>query len=94
MSIEDIQKIVSEYYGLTIEQLTSKCNKREIVQARQISIFFCSFLTNEKDCEIERAHNLKYRISNSIKVVKDLNQVDRIVQKEIKNIIKIIIQND
>lgn len=45
ISIEYIQKLVSDYYTLTVDQLKSKTRKREIVQARQISMYFAKQLT-------------------------------------------------
>jgi chromosomal replication initiator protein len=45
ISIEYIQKLVSDYYGISIEQIKSKTRKREIVQARQISMYFAKQLT-------------------------------------------------
>ncbi len=45
ISIEYIQKLVSDYYSLTVDQLKSKTRKREIVQARQISMYFAKQLT-------------------------------------------------
>jgi chromosomal replication initiator protein len=40
ISIDYIQKIVSEYFGLTVDQMNSKTRKRNIVQARQLAMFF------------------------------------------------------
>ncbi len=40
ISIDYIQKIVSEYFGLSIDQMNSKTRKRNIVQARQLAMFF------------------------------------------------------
>lgn len=45
VSIDYIQKLVTEFYGLTVDQLKSKTRKREIVQARQISMFYAKNLT-------------------------------------------------
>jgi chromosomal replication initiator protein len=45
ISIEYIQKLVSDYYGISIDQIKSKTRKREIVQARQISMYFAKQLT-------------------------------------------------
>jgi chromosomal replication initiator protein len=39
ISIDYIQKIVSEYFGLTVDQMNSKTRKRNIVQARQLAMF-------------------------------------------------------
>ncbi|HNW69477.1 MAG TPA: chromosomal replication initiator protein DnaA [Bacteroidales bacterium] len=45
ISIDYIQKIVCDYFGIHIDLLNSKTRKREIVQARQLSMFFAKKLT-------------------------------------------------
>lgn len=40
ISIDYIQKVVSEYFGLSIEEMNSKTRKRNIVQARQLAMYF------------------------------------------------------
>jgi len=45
ISIDYIQKVVSEYFGLTIDQMNSKTRKRNIVQARQLSMYFAKHHT-------------------------------------------------
>ncbi|OUU01669.1 MAG: chromosomal replication initiator protein DnaA [Bacteroidetes bacterium MED-G17] len=45
ISIEYIQKLVSDYYGISVENIKSKTRKREITQARQISMYFAKQLT-------------------------------------------------
>lgn len=45
ISIDYIQKIVCDYFGINIDLLNSKTRKREIVQARQLSMFFAKKLT-------------------------------------------------
>ncbi|MCB9251339.1 MAG: chromosomal replication initiator protein DnaA [Flavobacteriales bacterium] len=45
VSIDYIQKLVTEFYGLSVEQLKSKTRKREIVQARQISMYYAKSMT-------------------------------------------------
>jgi chromosomal replication initiator protein len=45
VSIEYIQKVVSDYFDLPIEMLKSKTRKREVVQARQISMYFSKRMT-------------------------------------------------
>lgn len=45
VSIDYIQKIVCDYFGLTIDMLKSKTRKREIVQARQIAMYFSKKMT-------------------------------------------------
>ncbi|MFA9390183.1 MAG: chromosomal replication initiator protein DnaA [Prolixibacteraceae bacterium] len=45
ITIDYIQKIVCDYFNMPIDSLQSKTRKREIVQARQIAMFFSKSLT-------------------------------------------------
>jgi chromosomal replication initiator protein len=45
VSIDYIQKVVSDYFNIPIEMINSKTRKREVVQARQIAMFFAKALT-------------------------------------------------
>lgn len=54
--IEDIIEIVCDYFDLNIETFHKKTNKREIVQARQIAMYFAKELTR----------NSLYKIGESI----------------------------
>lgn len=45
ISIDYIQKVVSEYFGLPNDMIKAKTRKREIVQARQIAMYFSKSMT-------------------------------------------------
>jgi chromosomal replication initiator protein len=45
VSIDFIQKVVSDYFSLPLELLKSKTRKREVVQARQIAMYFAKSMT-------------------------------------------------
>jgi chromosomal replication initiator protein len=45
ISIDYIQKLVCDYYNIPVEAVKSKTRKREIVQARQIAMYFTKDLT-------------------------------------------------
>lgn len=45
ISIDYIQKVVCSYFNIGVETLQSKTRKREIVQARQVAMFFSKGLT-------------------------------------------------
>jgi len=45
ISIDYIQKIVCDYFNIPIDLMQSKTRKREIVQARQVAMFFSKSLT-------------------------------------------------
>jgi len=40
ISIEYIQKVVSQYFDLSVEEMNSKTRRRNIVQARQLAMYF------------------------------------------------------
>ena len=40
ISIDQIQKVVSDYFQMDVSTLQSKTRKRHIVQARQLAMFF------------------------------------------------------
>jgi chromosomal replication initiator protein len=45
VSIDYIQKVVCDYFDLAIDTMKSKTRKREVVQARQIAMFFAKSMT-------------------------------------------------
>ncbi|MBX2985797.1 MAG: chromosomal replication initiator protein DnaA [Bacteroidia bacterium] len=45
ISIDFIQKVVCDYYNIDVDTVKSKTRKREIVQARQIAMFFAKDFT-------------------------------------------------
>ena len=45
ISIDFIQKIVCDYFGIPVDRISSKTRKREVVQARQLAMYFSKKLT-------------------------------------------------
>jgi len=45
ISIDYIQKIISDYFDIPVEKINSKTRKREVVQARQLSMYFSKRFT-------------------------------------------------
>lgn len=46
VGVDFIQKTVSEYYGIALDELKAKTRKKEIVTARQVAMYFCKEFTN------------------------------------------------
>jgi len=90
VSIEYIQKVVSEYFQMEISTLQSKTRKRHIVQARQLAMYFAKKYTKASLASIgsqigKRDHatvlhacktvdNLSFTDKQFRKYVEDLNQ--------------------
>jgi chromosomal replication initiator protein len=45
ISIDYIQKVICDYFDMPIDLMKSKTRKREIVQARQLTMYFAKKLT-------------------------------------------------
>jgi chromosomal replication initiator protein len=45
LSIEEIQRIACEYFKIPEDDVRAKTRKREVVQARQVAMYFCKHLT-------------------------------------------------
>jgi chromosomal replication initiator protein len=45
ISIDFIQKIVCDHFGITVDRISSKTRKRDVVQARQLAMYFSKKLT-------------------------------------------------
>lgn len=78
ISIENIQRVVSDHFNLPVEKLSSKTRKRNIVVARQLAIYFCKNMTDLSLKEIgrhfgERDHAT---VLHSIKTIRDLIQFE------------------
>ncbi len=46
LSVDYIQQIVCDYFGLAVDSLQTRSRKRELVQARQVAMYFSKSLTN------------------------------------------------
>ena len=46
IEINEVQKTVSKYYGITVSDLVSNSRKQHLVKARQMAIYLCHELTS------------------------------------------------
>ncbi len=90
ISIDYIQKIVSEYFQLDIETLQSKTRKRHVVQARQLAMFFAKKFTKNSLANIgsqigDRDHAT---VLHACKTVDNLVTTDKQFRKFVDDINK------
>ena len=90
--IQRIQRIVSEYFQITVEDIRSKKRSSNIAFPRQIAMYLCRNMTNESFPKIAiefggKDHStVMYsveKIENEIKVNKDLANIIEKLKKEI-----------
>ncbi len=88
ITIDTIQKMVCEYYDITYDKLQAKTRKREIVQARQISMFLAKNFTKNSLKTIGdhfggRDHTT---VIHSCQTVKDLMDTDTLIREQVKEL--------
>ena len=90
VSIDYIQKIVSDYFQMDIDTLQSKTRKRHIVQARQLAMFFAKKLTKASLASIgsqigKRDHAT---VLHACKTVDNLSSTDKQFRKYVEDLTK------
>ncbi|KAB1067258.1 chromosomal replication initiator protein DnaA [Tamlana haliotis] len=90
VSIDYIQKVVSDYFQMDIDTLQSKTRKRHIVQARQLAMFFAKKYTKASLASIgsqigKRDHAT---VLHACKTVDNLSSTDKQFKKYVEDITK------
>jgi chromosomal replication initiator protein len=88
ITIDAIQKMVCEYFGVNYERLQQKTRKREIVQARQITMFLAkSFTKNSLKTIGEHFGGRDHTtVIHSCQTVKDLMDTDSVFRENVMEI--------
>ena len=90
VSIDYIQKVVSDYFEMDVATLQSKTRKRHIVQARQLAMFFAKKFTKASLASIgsqigKRDHAT---VLHACKTVDNLSETDKQCRKYIEDLNK------
>jgi len=90
ITIDYIQKIVCDYFNMPIDSLQSKTRKREIVQARQIAMFFSKSLTKSSLASIGSQIGNKDHatVLHACKTVNNLIDTDKHFRVDVEEIEK------
>ena len=78
VTIEIIQKFVSDYYQLKVTELKSRNNSKSVAMPRQIAMYLCKALTTASLPEIGRSFGGKHHstVIHSIRKIEDMRQRD------------------
>jgi chromosomal replication initiator protein len=78
VTIEIIQKFVSDYYQLKLTELKSRNNSKSVAMPRQIAMYLCKSLTSASLPEIGKSFGGKHHstVIHSIRKIEDLRQRD------------------
>ena len=94
VEINEVQKTVSKYYGITVSDLVSNSRRQHLVRARQMAIYLCHNLTSLSLAKIgqnfgNRDHST---VLYSCEKLKELMKTNEEIKNDIENI-KIKITN-
>lgn len=90
VTIENIQKVVAEYYRIKVSDLKSKSRSRSVTRPRQIAMALAKELTNRSLPEIgkqfgDRDHTT---VLHACRTVADLREKDNNIQEDFANLIR------
>ncbi|HZS45087.1 MAG TPA: chromosomal replication initiator protein DnaA [Blastocatellia bacterium] len=92
VSIDSIQKVVADHYGLKVSDLKSKNNSRSIAVPRQVAMYLCKQLTKASLPEIGKEFGGKHHTTaiHSINKIAALYETDGNFHRLINNLIATI----
>ena len=89
LTMERIARTVSAHYKLTVEELKSKNNSRQIAVPRQVAMYLCKRLTKHSFPEIGKAYGGKHHttVMHSVEKIDALTKEDRNFHRVISELI-------
>jgi chromosomal replication initiator protein len=89
ISIEMIQKTISDYYGLRVQELKSKNNSKAIAMPRQICMYICKRITGASLPQIGREFGGKHHttVMYSVSKIEQLRKKDPAINKLIQGLL-------
>ncbi len=89
VTIENIQKVVAEYYRIKVSDLKSKSRVRSVTRPRQIAMALAKELTNRSLPEIGRAFDRDHTtVLNACREVPKFREQDNSIQEDWANLIR------
>jgi chromosomal replication initiator protein len=90
ITIDLIQKFISDFYQLKVTELKSRNNSKSIAMPRQVAMYLCKTLTHASLPEIGRSFGGKHHstVIHSIRKVEDLRKRDKDFNKLINNFLE------
>jgi chromosomal replication initiator protein len=86
-SIESIQKYVANHFGLSVPEIKSKSNAKQISYPRQVAMYLCKSLTDASLPEIGKRFGGKHHstVIHAIRKIETKRTLERDFDKMINN---------
>lgn len=90
VSIDNIQKVVAEYYKIRVADLLSKRRNRSIARPRQVAMSLAKELTNRSLPEIGDAFGGRDHttVLHACRKIQELKESDRDIEEDLKNLLR------
>jgi chromosomal replication initiator protein len=88
ITIPMVQRVVADYYKLTIDDLKARSNMRQVLVPRQVAMYLCKHLTKKSYPEIARQFGGKHHttVMHSVEKIDQLSKTDRQLEDVIKRL--------
>ena len=88
ISIDYIQRVVCDYFKIPIDQIQSKTRKRDVVQARQLAMFFAKKYTKASLSSIgsQIGNRDHATVLHACKTVKNLSETDKVFRGYVEDL--------
>lgn len=90
VSIDNIQRVVAEYYKIKIADLNSKRRSRSVARPRQVAMYLAKDLTNHSLPEIGDAFGGRDHttVLHACRKIKELLESDADIREDVKNLLR------
>lgn len=90
VSIDNIQKVVAEYYKIKIGDLHSKRRSRSVARPRQVAMYLSKDLTNHSLPEIGEAFGGRDHttVLHACRKIKEMSESDADIREDVKNLLR------
>lgn len=92
VSIDNIQRVVAEYYKIKVSDLHSKRRSRSVARPRQVAMYLAKDLTNHSLPEIGEAFGGRDHttVLHAVRKIKELLDTDADIKEDVKNLLRIL----
>ncbi len=90
VSIDNIQRVVAEYYKIKVSDLHSKRRSRSVARPRQVAMFLAKELTHHSLPEIGEAFGGRDHttVLHACRKIKELQESDADIREDVKNLLR------
>ena len=90
VSIDNIQRVVAEYYKIKVSDLHSKRRSRSVARPRQVAMYLAKDLTNHSLPEIGDAFGGRDHttVLHACRKIKELVDMDADIKEDVKNLLR------